>query len=158
MQDITPLNENDNIGGLETIEFAIVTDVSSIPEAAGMQIPTGIIMNAGKRFYKAPITLESAVFAETGSDSEHGTSYDKSVTGFCPCDCNENAALFDEMENARFIVKAKDNNGRKRIVGTIAEPLQFKIDRSTQQSTAETPGVTISFFGKGLKQSPFYDL
>lgn len=155
MQDINPLNEGDNIGGIETIEFALVTDVLSIPDAAGMQLPTGVVMNTGKRFYKAPITLESANFTETGSDSEHGTSYTKAISGFCPCDCNENAGLFDEMENARFILRVKDNNGRKRIIGTIAEPLQFAIDRSTQQTTGETPGVSIKFFGNGVKQSSF---
>lgn len=158
MTDVIPLNENDNIGGLETIDFALVTDVASIPDAVESLVPTGIIMNTGKRFYSAPFTLETGGFTETPSDSEHGTSYDKQVTGFCACDCNQNAALFEEMENARFIVKIKDNNGNKRLVGTIAEPLQFKVDRSSQQTTGETPGATITFYGKGVRQSPFYNI
>lgn len=158
MKDILPLNENDNVGGVETIEFALVSDIASIPDVVEMKVPTGIIMNTGKRFYKAPVTLESTLFADTATDSEHGKSYEKSITGFCPCDCNENAAQFDEMENARFVVIVKDNNGVKRIVGTIAEPLQFSIGRSTAQSTSETPGINLSFYGKGLQQSPFYDL
>lgn len=158
MKDIISLNENDNMGGLETIEFALVADVASIPDSVEAQVPTGIVMNTGKRFFRAPITLETGNFTETANDSEHGTSYTKSVSGFCPCDCNDNADTFEQMENARFIITAKDSNGKKRIVGTIAEPMQFKIDRSTQQTTGDTPGVTITFYGNGLRQSPFYNL
>ncbi len=160
LQDITPLKEADNLGGLNNIEFALVDDIASIPDANGMLIATGIVMKAGagKRFYCAPLTLESKGFTETGNDSSNGTSYSKQVAGFCPADVSENAGLFEQMENARFVLIVKDSNDRKRVVGTIEEPLQFKIDRNTQTNIDGNAGVNITWFGDGKGQSPFYDV
>lgn len=158
LNDIISLDGDDNIGGLELLEFALANDISSIPDAINMLVTTAIVMKSGKRFYECPFTLESAGFSETASDTPNGALYNKTVKVFVPCDNNANAHIFDQMENGRFIVVTKDNNGRQRIVGTVEQPLQVKIERNTQQAHGDTPGVTLTFYGEGTHQSYFYSI
>lgn len=156
--DIEPLLEADNIGGSNALKFAYVDDVESIPDAVMQTVDMAIVMKAGKRFYDLPFTLETLGFTDTQADSENGALYDKSVNGFCPCDVTMNAGVFNYMENSRFILVIDDNNGLRRIVGTVAEPLQFKADRVSPPTTVETPGYNFSFYGQGTQQAYIYDV
>lgn len=156
--DIEPLLDADNIGGSNALKFAYVDDVESIPDAIMQTVDQAIVMKTGKRFYDLPFTIETLGFTDTQSDSENGAMYEKSVKGFCPCDVSTNAAAFNYMENSRFILVVNDNNGLRRIIGTVAEPLQFKADRVSPAVTAETPGYNFSFYGQGAQQAYIYDV
>lgn len=158
MNDIEPLNGADNIGGIVAIQFALADDIESIPDPVGLSLNSAIVMKAGKRFYNAQLTIESTSFVETAEETDSGAKYNKRVGGFCSCDTELNAALFDEMENALFVVKAQDSNNNVRIVGTKEQPIKFSIDRNVPADHATAPGLKISFYGEGTHQSYFYNV
>lgn len=156
MKDIEAFT-GDNMGGIEKFRYIPADDVEEIPEANNHLIEDVIILKAGKQWYNAVCTLGTTGYSEKQAETDQGQSYDKSLTGFVPKDSPEMAALFDEMENQRYIIDYTDNNGYRKIIGSLTEPVRFKADGETKTDASGRNGHVITFYSLGSHKSYFYD-
>ena len=159
MQDIGQYT-GDNIGGLEKFQFIPVNDIISIPRATNHVITEAITIDAlsGAQWFDAYVTEGSLGYKETEKKNQHGNSYDRILVGLVPKDTETLADLFDEMEGFRYVIIYTDNNGKKKVVGSIESPLQFKADMDTKVDANGRNGHPITFFGSSSHKAYFYNL
>ena len=149
----------DNIGGLEEFQFIPVTDIISIPRPVDHVINKSVVIDdsSGAKWLNAYVTEGSLGYTETKSKTQHGTPYKRKLVGFVPKDSEALANQFDGMEGSKFVLIYDDNNGKKKLIGSIDSPLEFTADLDTKEDASGRNGHTISFTGNGPHKAYFYN-
>lgn len=147
----------DNIGGLESFQFIPVGDVASIARAKDHVITELVTLDTGKAWLDAYVTLGSLAYSEGKNKTIHGNHYNRSLVGFVPKDTEALAELFDEMGDVRFIIDYTDNNGVRKLIGSLDSPLVFSSQLSTGNDAAARNGHFITFSGNSPHKAYIYD-
>lgn len=146
----------DNLGGLNHIRFVPARLVNSISPVYNGAIHLAVELKANAAWYELPYSIETLGFKDEQQESEHGAYYTKQITAIVPQHNDEKNNFLSVMDNERFIVDCLDNNGKRRLVGTIAEPMQLKKMADTKNNVAGRNEYQLTFTGTGTQLSPFY--
>jgi hypothetical protein len=95
-------------------------------------------------------------YNEEKQQSPHGDYYKAKLTAFIPQDRSEVNNQLELMKNKLFIIDYTDNNGERKLVGTVENPLSFTDTMDTGANVPNRNGYTIEFSGDILKKSPTY--
>ena len=154
MNSILPLKE-ENISGLAYLDFAPVSDVDSIDRPWQEEISQAVVFNPTKSFFRLAFSQETGKFSSPEEKNPSGSLHKAEVVGFTPLMRMATAAIFSEMREDLFVVVVTDNNGNKRLVGTLEEPLRFSFSESTESSYGVRQGYAWAF-RRDLKNAPPY--
>lgn len=157
MDDIIKPNRR-NIGGVLRYNFIDVNDVQSIDIAINSVISNAVTLKAGKQWSVGYGTLGSMSYTEPPELTSSGTIYKRLFTAACPEDNAGNTNLFELMSNKQFIIDYTDNNGLRKLVGSLDEPLFFSPTLNTKSGIPELGGNFISFYGDGSHKAYIYDI
>lgn len=157
MDDINKFSD-DNIGGVLLCRFIPVENVSEIPSPINYSINTAVVLKSNCRWFDIYGTQGTKEFTEESTQSDAGTSFKKSIKLITPKIRTELDDQFNDMANRLFILDVTDNNGLRKIVGTIDEPLKFKCTATTKADVAQRNEYSIEFFGEGTQKSYTYNL
>lgn len=157
MKDIVYQNLS-NLGGNYFFKFIPVSHVESIPQAYKSEIHHAVVLKPNSRWFDFYCTKGTIDFLDEQQESKQGDFHLKTISGFVPKDRVDLKNLFDVMMNDKFIVDITDNNGVRKLVGSIDEPLTFKSKFTTGNDVNKRNGYTITFSGEGIKKSPLYNL
>lgn len=147
----------DNLGGNKSFMFCPVGDIVSIPDPISNIVMTAATMATGKTFlngYAAPKTL---LFEENDQKNSAGTYFIQKISGFYPKITSTILALFKEMQNDKFILIVKDNNGYIRLVGSLEQPAQFRYKSSTASNIPSRNGISFGFEAQSIYPALFYN-
>lgn len=158
MKNKIDFENTDNLGGVNTLKFIPVAGVASIAPVLGGAIHTGVVLNDNYAWYELPFTLETMGFKDEGQPSENGTFYNKQIVGIVPKHNAEKINFLSNTDNVKFIVDCLDNNGIRRLVGTVAEPLILIVSADTKTSVAGRNEYLLTFTGSGTALSPVYNI
>jgi hypothetical protein len=147
---------DENVGGILHFNFIPVRDVLSIVEPIKQRITEPITLKPGTRWFEFYATRGTINFDENQQESPHGDYYKAKFTGLVPKGRTEIEDTFNKMKNKNFILDYTDNNGHRRLVGTVSNPLRFKSDYSTGNDAKNKNGHSFEFFGNIIDKSPTY--
>lgn len=147
---------DDNLGGIFLFKFIPLTEVASIPQAINSKVLEPLVVNSLGRWYDCYGTEGTIKFSEEIQNSPHGDYHAIKLTSFIPKDRIDITDQLEEMRNKLFIIDYIDNNGYRKLIGNLAEPLQFKYSLDTGSSVPNRNGHTIEFYGNAIKKSPNY--
>jgi hypothetical protein len=148
----------DNLGGLLRFNYIPVKDVESIPDAIDGKVVEEVVVKEGKRWYAGYATQGTIGFSEPTEKNPAGTIFKPLFVGVCPQDNEQNNFLFHQKRDQQFIIDITDSNGLRRLVGSIAEGLEFSAALSTQTDVAGRNGYNISYSGDTTHRSYIYDI
>ena len=147
---------DDNLGGIYVYRVAIVDDIQSMSEPIDGKVLEPIVLKTGKVFYDIYATEGSTKFSEDSTESSHGDYYKAKLSSFVPKDRTEVTDTLNKMANKKFIIDYTDNNSHRKLIGTIANPMQFRNSLATGEKVPNPNGHTIEFYGDLLEKSPTY--
>lgn len=148
----------DNIGGANKLRFVPVSGIASIPSIYAGAIQSTVVLKAGYRWYDCYCTLGSLYYKDEQQDGEHGVSFKKEVGGSVPRPTDDLIEVFSTMDNGRFVLDVTDNNGHRRLIGTVEEPMYFKRMADTKAAPADKNEYRLLFSGAGTTESPGYNV
>lgn len=157
MDDINKFT-GDNIGSIKSFQFIPVDDILTIPAAVNHIINQQITLKPGKAWFNAYVTEGTLNFKEEEKANEHGVFYLQTLSGFIPKDFKDLTVLFNEMDGFKYIINYVDNNGKKKIAGSLDSPLQFELKLDTSDATSGRNGHLITFFGESKHKAYFYNV
>lgn len=140
-----------------------VIEMQFIPRAAivTMGIPSDLnftgplILQPGWRWYTLELQDQTSFFNEDFRDTPNGELYDISVGGFFPRDDIAALQLLTRMARYYYLVRARDINGRWRLIGNLNETLKLK-KRTYSNTTSETQvGFMLEFSASFLRPALF---
>lgn len=155
MEDINK-HCDDNLGGLYYFKFIPVDDVVSIVEPLNSKVCEPVVLNNLARWFNCYATEGTIKYTEEKQQSPHGDYYKAKLTAFIPKDRAEVINQINLMNNKLFVIDYTDNNGLRKLVGTINNPLRFSDNLDTGSNAANRNGFTIEFVGDILKKAPTY--
>lgn len=155
MTDVLPITGEENISGLTSLQFIPVSFVQSIPRPWKDEVNTAVSLVPGKQFFRLAFTRETASFNCPNEESVNGSVHKLSISLTVPKMKMATSANFTEMKDDLFIVIATDNNGNKRLCGTLEAPLRFNYTEFSQSEFGKRGGYTVTFF-RDLSASPPY--
>ena len=144
------------MGGLYTFKFIPASDVASIPEAVNGAIYYPVVLKPDARWFDGYCTQETMSFSDRQQDDGHGAYHKKQFAGNVPKDRPELSNVFNDLKDGRYILDIIDNNGTRKLVGTIDEPLDFSSDVDSKAAVSARNEYKIMFAGDGIKKSPGY--
>ena len=145
MQDFDFLNGDYNFAGLLVIEFLPTSNVSEIPAAADLLVEDEIELTGINRFFRMYATLETTRLTYNQQSTEHGMMYDVNVTAFIPKLKIENDWNFEQLKEQQLILICNDENGKRRIVGSVLAGATLLIDADTGASFTNRNGTSVRF-------------
>jgi len=151
-----PKPEMDSLAGLDEFYFVQVEKVNTIPDPVDSFIDSLIVLKSGVVWLKGYAAIDTLKLSEKPQLTNHGQIIKSELSGFVP-DSVSIQQLFSEMAGKKFVVKAKDNDGRVRLIGSIEQPLEF-IPEFDTQTVSQQKGHLFRFSGNLSWQSPFYDI
>lgn len=140
-----PRNPLDNIGGMRFFRFAASDYVSSIPYPSG-KIVTGPISFHLAYTWSVGYSPYDAIDYELESIPD-SKAYKFSIEGFAPKIQELTSSLFDEMKDHRFILDTYDNNGNRKLIGSIDNPVGFRYKEVSSKPGGRN-GYAFSFYGE----------
>lgn len=157
MNDINKFSD-DNIGGIMLFKFVSTEAVQAIPQAINHIIASAITLKPGynwHEFYGTPGTIE---LSEDQVDSEAGAFYKKTLKAVTPKIRPEIDVVFEDMKNRKFILDVIDNNGVRKIIGSVESGLKFISKANTKSEANQRNEYSIEFVGEGENKSYTYNI
>lgn len=155
MKDINKHCE-DNLGGIFLLRFIPSNDIETIVEPIDGRVTEPVVLKENTRWYEFYATPETIKFDEDQQQSPHGDYFKIKLTGNTPKDRAEVISTLNEMKNKTFILDYIDNNGTRKLVGTITEPIKFKHTSTTGNTVPSKNGTSFEFYGDVIDKSPEY--
>jgi hypothetical protein len=146
----------DNLGGIFLLRYIPKDDVESIVEPINGRVTEPVVLKANKRWFEFYATPETLKFNEEQQESPQGDYFKIKLTGATPKDRADIISAFNKMKKPSFIIDYTDNNGLRKLVGTITEPLRFKHSSTTGDKAPSKNGHSFEFFGDVIDKSPEY--
>lgn len=147
---------DDNLGGLYRFNFIPVSEVQSIAEPIGCKVLEPLETTTIGRWYECYASEGTIKFIEDLQQSEHGDFHKVKLSAFIPKDRTDITDQLEKMRNKNFIIDYIDNNGHRKLIGKLDEPLRFTYSLDTGSSVPNKNGHTIEFYGDIIKKSPTY--
>jgi hypothetical protein len=147
---------DDNLGGVYLLRFIPKTDVSSIALPIKGRVCEPVVLNAGACWYEFYGTEGTKNLKEDQQPSEHGDFFKLKLSGSTPKIRTSISDTLNEMKDKEFIIDCIDNNGHRRLLGTINEPLRFQFTSDTGNSAPNKNAYTFEFYGDVSKSPPTY--
>lgn len=155
MEDINK-HCDDNLGGVQPFKFIPVDDIASMVEPINSKVLEPVTLKALARWFNCYATEGTIKYNEEKQQSPHGDYYKAKLTAFIPKDRAEVIEQLKQMNNKLFVIDYTDNNGLRKLVGTIDNPLSFSDTIDTGDNASKRNGYTIEFSGELLKKAPTY--
>lgn len=155
MNDINK-HRGDNLGGLYHFRFIPKNDVNSIPVAISGKICEPVELKSGARWFDFYATEGTQSFNEDQQTNDHGNYFKLKLSGSTPKIRTEVSDIFNEMKDQEFIIDCTDNNGNRRLIGTINEPLRFSFKSDTGNGAQNKNAYSFEFYGDVSKVPPTY--
>jgi hypothetical protein len=150
-----PTPDPENIGGCQMFWFIPSNQVMHLPVTAQRKILSPIVLKANAAFLLGYATEKTLFFDEKPQENDAGDYYMTEVGGFFPKMTPGTLALFSSMRKQRFIVVVEDNNGHKRVAGSLDNPMKFSFDASTGDNPKSRNGYRFMFKCQSIHESPF---
>jgi hypothetical protein len=128
MDDLLNIQCEDNIGGLQLIQFAPVWFFSSF---------NPLTFKAGNDWINVPCTSETMMFDETSADDDNLGLITITVTGELPKIRGDIHTKIQKYRNHQCLVKCADLYGNLRLAGSLQEPIQFTDKSNTGAGAAD---------------------
>jgi hypothetical protein len=154
MQNLT-VNNGDNTGSLTTIHFVPVEDVLSIPAPVDYTVSDPVVMAVDKNWYTAEVTQDTPGFSEKEFKGKEGSGLNVLVEAFIPGHNPTITSILNGMRYRRFLLIVKDQEGQKRLLGSLKNPMRFKWEFDTGNKAASLKGYKITFY-QTAKVSPYF--
>lgn len=158
MQDFDFLDNEYNFAGLSLIEFLPTSYVEEIPDAVNLMVEDEITLTGINRFYRMYATLETMRLSYSQQFTEHGPMYDVVVQGFIPKLKIENDYNFEQLKDQQMVVICNDENGNRRIIGSVLVGAIFSIDADTAAQYANRNGTAVRFNWQSDHIPYYYDI
>ncbi|WP_273210765.1 hypothetical protein [Runella zeae] len=145
------------LGGLVSMQFLprAAVDTMAIPSSLSFAGP--LTLKAGWRWYELELQHNTAFYNEQYRKTANGGLYDISVGGFYPRDDVATLELLEKMTTYYFLIRAKDYQGRWRLIGNLTETMKFQ-KRDYQSTTPDTRvGFALEFSGS-FQRPGFFDV
>lgn len=155
MEDIAR-HLGDNLGGINSFRYIPISEVLYLSEAIEGKVCEPLTIKAPGRWYDFYATEGTMGFNEVKENSPHGDFYKVRLSGFVPKDRPELIHALNKMRNQKFIIDYTDNNGLRKIIGTIDEPLRLKHSFDTGADVPNRAGTSFEFYGDLRFPSPVY--
>lgn len=152
-----PEMNSENMGGCSAFNFIPQYFAESIPLYTGNQLISQVVLKSGCSWLIGLALPQTLKFDENIESSEAGDLYKYIVSGSYAGQASEIALLFDEMKNQPFILDILDNNNKRRLLGSMSNPLIFKFYYSSKDQPGSRPEYAFSFTYSTPKQAPFYN-
>jgi hypothetical protein len=150
--------EGENLGGVFRFRFLPVEEVNEIPETLEGAVHHEVDVLPGGRWRDGYCTAYTMSFKDEQVESEQGSYHQKEFSGLVPKERPELVDLFNSMRDRKFILDVFDNNGTRRLVGTVDEPMYCVVASDSKNAVAERNEHKVVFRGVGVLRSPFYNV
>lgn len=151
-----PQPQTNHMAGMADFQFIEVEGIAAIPVALNQTITEPITPKAGYSLATGYSSIDELEYDEKSKQSEDGQYFDARLKGFAP-DSPAMIQTFSKMDGRRFVVLVIDNDGLKRLAGSIEQPLTFTADFETQTVSGQK-GHSYEFTGAIIKRAPIYAL
>jgi hypothetical protein len=157
MAEILINPSQDNTGSIVEIYYIDYLDVTSIPDADSYLVAGNIVLNAGKAWTRIQVSLESPGFEVNENKSHAGSGMNISLTAFHPGHSATLDKTFNGMRYRRYLVVAPDHEGKKRLFGTLKNPIRFTYNFATGTKTSARKGYDLKFYHTSKESPLFYN-
>jgi hypothetical protein len=148
----------DNVGGNFKLRVAYVEEVQEIPTPIDGTVHLEVTLKPGGRWYDIYSTEGTINFKDASQTSDHGDYFAKSLEAFAPKDSTELVDAANRFRNRPLIIDLIDNNGTRKLIGTIDEPMYVSTSFDSKTQVSERAGTALSFTGSGRLRSPIYNV
>ena len=155
MNDINKHCE-DNLGGVYFFRFIPKTDVSSISEPINGKVCEPVALIPGARWFDFYGTEGTKSLKEDQQQSDQGDYFRIKLSGSTPKVRTDVSNTLFDMKDQEFIVDCIDNNGHRKLLGTIKEPLRFSFVSDTGNAAQNKNAYAFEFTADLSKLSPTY--
>lgn len=156
MGDIKKYTGGKNMGGVNRLEYCLVSGFTSIPEQNGVVVTGPVTFKAGNQWNELYCTKGSMSFEIDSDDSDNGTIHKIKITGNIPKLTPVIEKQLAEILEQKMIVRFWDNNRYCRIAGLIRNPLKAKLSGSTGTNPSNYNGNKIEIYAELTERVPYY--
>ncbi len=146
----------DNIGGCHEFSLIPSDDVTSLGIIPSTNMVKSISLKPGKTMFKGYASFRSLSFSQNLQENDSGKYFSTQISGFYPKLSPKIISIFQRLQSLDLIVKVTDNNNQVRVVGTPINPLRFSFSQSTGNNPSQRNGISFSFSGNLMFESPFF--
>lgn len=158
MENNIKRHSGDNLGGNYSFKFIPVGDVDEIPETFEGAVHHAVELKSNTMWFDGECTEHTMSFKDEQRESDHGSYHEKEFTGIVPKDREEMIDLFNRIKDQKFILDITDNNGTRKLVGTLTEPMYLTAGMDSKADPSGRNEYRISFKGSGIDRSPVYQV
>lgn len=144
------------LGGIIEMQFIPRVAIASMGIPSDLSFTGPLTIKPGWRWYKLEMQDKTNFYNEDFRDTPHGELYDISVGGFYPKDDLNTMQLLAKMARYYYLVRARDYEGRWRIVGNMSETLKLT-KRSFSSTTPDNRVGYVIEFGAAFKRPGLVD-
>lgn len=146
----------DNVGGVEALWYADVTDVLRVPDPDAPLIVADVVLREGAAWYQLLATRTTLGFTQAGKRDRHGDYFQPSLKGVLAKATPTVAAGLEALDGRRFVLLYRDHNGTTWLVGTVDEPLSFSDKYDAGTATARN-NYDFTFSGETTRRARPYE-
>lgn len=143
------------VGGVDRFQFVPIDWVQDFPSISALLVSElDINLKPGREWLEGFSPMGTLSYSDI-QKSTNGSSYrEKDLTGIIPGDQTGTAENLFSNRYRKFLVKTVDNDGRRRLLGSIKEPMYLSFDFKTGE-LGGVKGWTYSFYGNHRMPSPY---
>ena len=146
----------DSMAGLAEFYFVEAAGIIYLPDPVQGIVSAPVILKAGYSWTKGYATQDTLQYSEPSKQTAHGTHYTAALKGFVPDEKSIRQQLI-AMDTKKYIVLFTDNDGQKKIGGTLEYPFEFNSDYESQTTSGGEKGYNYQFATLLIKKAPVYD-
>lgn len=157
MNSIVITDGRDNVPGMAKLNFVPVHKVSEIPDDESSIVVDPIDLTGDTEWLTLDFAPGKLIYDAKGKDGSSGPFFDLEVSGFHPAIDPIKTNNLRLMLGSQFIIVAYDQNGYKRIVGSIDSPAEFIFsETSATFMGTQVAGYHIKFSTQATLPALFY--
>ena len=145
----------DNTGGVETLWYADVQDVVSVPDPDEALVSASVVLRPEASWYQLVATRTTLGFTQAGKEDRHGPYFQPQLKGVLAKATAGLAAGLEALDGRRLLLLYRDNNGLVWLVGTPDEPLTFA-DKYDAGTTTARNNYDFTFSGETTRRARPY--
>ena len=138
----------ENLGSLIRIDYIPSWQISTFNPGPNNTIAAAdIILYEPYSWQNIYCSQDTMGHQQTLTNDENGEIWQHQVQGFIPGDESDIETGLLQLTQQRYVLRITRPNGMVKIVGSVKQPLNLKIDSNSQLSVPGTPGTTVGFSG-----------
>jgi hypothetical protein len=147
-------SQTDNMGGLSLIWPIAVSSLKTFGDIYDAKINTFSVLS-GTSLDPLYVMSETLKFKQEKKDGAEGIYFDTKLEAEAPADRIELQKFISSLENEKYILVFKDNNGQYKVMGTPDQPLNIDAELDAGQVEGALNAYRITFSRKLRQRSPF---